>query len=138
MTFFVQKHHSTDKKCHSEHETFVLVESIATPKCVMLFLVSTSELCPQSPSEALLHVCLQSNCKNIFSILFFKVYFAPPYHKTLSAPSFHVYVLQWGTVCVKLFHRQTSISQSQTLILISIQLLICCMLAAFSLETANH
>ena len=31
-----------------------------TPKCVMLFLVSASELCPQSPSEALLHVCLRS------------------------------------------------------------------------------
>ena len=40
-----------DKKCHSEHETFVLVESMATPKCAMLFLVPTSELCPQSPSD---------------------------------------------------------------------------------------
>ena len=45
-----------DEKCRSEHETFVLVESMATPKCVVLFLVSTSEVCPQSPSEALLHV----------------------------------------------------------------------------------
>ena len=37
-----------------------------TPKCVTLFLGSASELCPQSPSEELLHVCLQSNWKNIY------------------------------------------------------------------------
>ena len=30
----------------------------------------------------------------------------PCYHKNLSAPSFHEYVLVWGTVCVKLLYRQ--------------------------------
>ena len=50
-----------------------------TPKCVMLFLVSALELYPQSLSEALFHVWLQSNWKHL-------VYLAPPYHKSLSAP----------------------------------------------------
>ena len=45
--------------------------------------------------------------------------------QTLSAPSFHDNFLIWGTVCVKLLHRQTCIS----LMLVSIQLLIhvCCL-----------
>ena len=60
-----------DKKCHSEHETFMLVESMATPKCAMLFLVPTSELCPQSPSEALSQFVYSQTGKKNFNIFFF-------------------------------------------------------------------
>ena len=41
---------------------------------------------------------LQSNWKNICLLY---IYLAPPYHKSLSVPSFHDCVLIWGTVCVK-------------------------------------
>ena len=72
-----------------------------TLKCVMLFLVSASKLCPQSTSEAFLHICLYSNWKHL-------VYLAPPYHKSLSASSFRDYVLFRGTMCIELLHRQTT------------------------------
>ena len=59
------------QKSHSEHQTLLihireclgmrLLPNMLRCSC----MVSTSELCTQSPSEALLHVCLQSNWKNI-------------------------------------------------------------------------
>ena len=62
----------------------------------MLFLVSASELCPQSPSdhEALLYVCLLE--EHLASSL---SYFAPAYHKSLSALSFRTMFL-FGVQCV--------------------------------------
>ena len=82
-------------------------EYMATPKCVMLFLMSTSKPCPQSPSEALFHVCLQSNWKNIFSIFFFKFTLHLPITKVSQHP---VSMTVFPCMFVKLLHRQTSIS----------------------------
>lgn len=62
-----------------------------TFKCVMLFLVSASKMCLQSPSEAFLHICLYSNWKH--------VYLAPLYHKSLSASSFQT-MFFFGVQCV--------------------------------------
>ena len=47
--------------------------------CVMLFMVFASELSPQFPSEALLHVRLQSNWKNIFNFALLSTVFNVKY-----------------------------------------------------------
>ena len=49
-----------------------------------------------------------SQTRRIFSI-FFKFTLLLPITKPL-CPQFQDYVLVWGTVCVKLLHRQTSMS----------------------------
>ena len=77
-------------------------EYMATPKCVMLFLVSTSKPCPHAISIwGTLPRLFTVDWKNIFSIFFFKFYLATSYHKSLSAPSFHDCVPLWGTVSLK-------------------------------------
>jgi len=72
----------------------VLVE-YGYSKCVMLFLVSTSEVCPQSPSEALFHVCLQSNWKYFFSILL-----SLPYITKASQPLVSMTMFSCGVKCL--------------------------------------
>ena len=93
-----------------------------SPKCV---LCCSWSLHPNSVLNLhLRHSCMiaYSQTGRTFSI-FFKCTLLLPITKPSSAPSFHDYFLIWGTVCVKLLHGQTSIS----LMLVSIQLLICCL-----------
>ena len=73
-------------------------EQETTPKCVTLFLVSALELCPQSPSEALLHVCLQSNWKNIYSIFLMFTLLLPITRASLPLVSMTMFL--FGVQCV--------------------------------------
>ena len=60
------------------------------------FVPGTPELCPQfsiwGTLARLLTVKLEEHLASSL------VYLAPPYHKSLSAPSFHDYVLVWGSL----------------------------------------
>ena len=125
-------------KCRSEHQAFFYTHVKVwawdySQMCVALFLVFASKLCPQSRSEAPLHVRLQWNWKNFITFKF--TLLLPNYHKSLSGPSFHDnFVCLGGTVCVKLIHRETSISQ----MLASIQLLIWCLQFLLSKQQAAN
>ena len=64
------------------------------------------------------------------------LYRASPYYESLSAPSFHDYVLVWGIVCVK-FLQKLAQADAKTLILVSMQLLICLQFLLWQQQTAN-
>ena len=57
---------------------------------------SAFELCPQSPSEALLHICIHCQTLSCLSLPCSSLSQKP------LCPQFPDYVLVWGTVCVKL------------------------------------
>ena len=115
--------HPKWQKCHSEHQTlFIDIRKGLGTRLLPNVLCCSSKLCPQSPSEALLHICLQSNWKNIYLLY---ICLAPPYHKSLDlCPQFQQLCshLEYS-VCQIAF---TDKPDAKTLILVSIQVYAAC------------